>query len=149
MSDRVSASISIGGTVTLDQWAALLKLIEAEDLRTEWDGPAFTASTLLESSALHLFTYEVPWGRFTQLEQYACDERIAYRRWSGGYPGSFGPEIIVFNGSGKDGPLNYDADEDERVVLHPETIEQLGSMRAIRAYLKPAAFEPPPLIIAD
>lgn len=149
MSDRVSASISIGGTVTLDQWAALLKLIEAEDLRTEWDGPAFTESTPLESSALHLFAYEVPWGRFDPLEQYACDERIAYRRWSGGYPGSFGPEIIVFNSNCTDGPLNYDADEDQRVVIHPETIEQLGSIRAIRAYLKPAAFEPPPLIIAD
>jgi hypothetical protein len=90
MSDRVSASISIGGTVTRDQWAALLKLIEAEDLRTEWDGPAFTAATPLKSRALNLFAHDVPWGRFDPLEQYACDERIAYRRWSGGYPGSFG-----------------------------------------------------------
>ena len=148
MSDRVSASISIGGTVTRDQWAALLKLIEADDLRTEWDGPAFTASTPLESSALHLFAHEVPWGRFEALEQYACDQRIAYRRWSGGCSGSFGPEIIVFAG-GESSPLNYYADEDERVVVHSETIEQLGSMRAIRAYLIPAAFGPPPLIIAD
>lgn len=147
MSDRVSASISIGGTVTLDQWAALLKLIEAEDLRTEWDGPAFTAATPLESRALHLFAHEVPWGRFEALEQYACNERITYRRWSGGYSGSFGPEIIVFDGN--DGPLNYDADEDERVVLNPETIERLGSMRAIRTYLKPATFEPPPLVISE
>ena len=38
---------------------------------------------------------------------------------------------------------------DSAVVLHPETIEQLGSMRAIRAYLKPAGFEPPPLLIVD
>lgn len=149
MSDRVSAGISIGGTVTRDQWAALLKLIEAEDLRTEWDGPAFTASTPLESGALHLFAHEVPWGRFEALEQYACNEGVAYRRWSGGYPGSFGPEIIVFDSNGKNGPLNYDADEDERVILHPETIERLGSVRAIRAYLKPTAFEPPPLVISE
>lgn len=149
MSDRVSASISIGGTVTRYQWEALLKLIEAEDLRTEWDGPAFAAATPLKYRALKLFAHDVPWGRFDPLEQYACDERIAYRRWSGGYPGSFGPEIIVFDSKGKDGPLNYDADEDEHVVLHPETIEQLGSMRAIRAYLKPAAFNPPPLVISE
>jgi hypothetical protein len=147
MSDRVSASISIGGAVTPDQWAALLKLIEAEDLRTEWDGPAFTASTPLEASALHLFAHEVPWGRFEALEQYTCNEGVAYRRWSGGYPGSFGPEIIVFDGN--NGPLNYNADEDERVVLNPETIERLGSMRAIRTYLKPATFEPPPLVISE
>ena len=125
----------------------LLKLIEAEDLRTEWDGPAFTAAIPLKSGALHLFAHEVPWGRFEALEQHACNERIAYRRWSGGYSGSFGPEIIVFDGN--NGPLHYDADEDERVVLNPETIERLGSMRAIRAYLKPATFEPPPLVIAE
>lgn len=148
MADRVSASISIGGTVTRQQWAMLLELIEADDLRTEWDGPAFTGIAPLEADALHLCAHYVPWGRFEALEQFACDEGIAYRRWSGGCPGSFGPEIIVFDGSAN-GPLNYDADEDERVVVHPETIEQLGSMRAIRAYLKPSAFEPPPLIIAD
>lgn len=148
MSDRVSASISIGGTVTRDQWAALLELIVEEDLGTAWDGPAFTAATPLEADALHLYAHEVPWGRFEALEQYACDEGIAYRRWSGGYPGAFGAEIIVFDGT-EHGPFNYDADEDERVVVHPETIEQLGSMRAIRAYLKPAKFEPPPLVIAD
>ena len=147
MSDRVSANIAIGGRVTTKQWTALLELIAGEDLRTEWDGPAFTAATSLESRALHLFAHEVPWGRFETLEQYACNERIAYRRWSGGYSGSFGPEIIVFDGS--NGPLNYDADEDERVVLNPETIERLGSMHAIRTYLKPATFEPPPLVIYE
>jgi hypothetical protein len=149
MADRVSASISIGGTVTLEQWAILLELIANQDLRTEWDGPTFTAATPLESGALHLFAHEVPWGRFEALEQYACDQDIAYRRWSGGCPGCFGPEIVVFDGGGQNGPLNYDADEDERVVVRPETIERLGSIRAIRAYFKPAAFEPPPLMIAD
>lgn len=148
MSDRVSASISIGGTVTRQQWAMLLGLIEAQYLCTEWDGPAFTGTTPLTADALHLFAHEVPWGQFDELEQYACDESIAYRRWSGGYPGSFGPEIIVFDGSAN-GPLNYAADEEGAVVIHPETIENLGSMRAIRAYLKPASFQPPPLVIAD
>ena len=102
MSDRVSANITIGGPVTAKQWTALLELIAEEDLRTEWAGPAFTAATPLESGALHLFAHEVPWGRFEALEQYACNEGVAYRRWSSGYPGSFGPEIIVFDGSGKD-----------------------------------------------
>lgn len=146
MSDRVSANISIGGIVTRQQWARMLELIEAEDLRTDWNGPAFTGTPPPETDALHLFAHEVPWGRFDDLEQFCCDEGIAYRRWSGGYPGSFGPEIIVFDGSS---PLNYAADEEEAVVLHPETIENLGSMRAIRTYLKPAAFEPPPLLIVD
>ena len=62
MSDRVSASISIGGTVTRDQWAVLLELIAEQDLRTEWDGPAFAAATPRDSAALHLFAHEVPWG---------------------------------------------------------------------------------------
>jgi hypothetical protein len=85
-------------------------------------------------------------GSFNALEQYCCNNGIAYHRWSGACPGSFGAERILYDG--KRGPFNYDADEDDRVVLTAETIEQLGSMRAIRAYLKPASFAVPPLVVS-
>lgn len=84
---------------------------------------------------------------FDDLEQYCCDQRIPYVRWSGACPGSFGAERIVFDG--KTGPLNYSVDDDDHIVLHEQTIDQLGSIRAIRAYLKPAAFEVPPLAIVE
>ena len=84
---------------------------------------------------------------FDDLEQYCCDQHIAYVRWSGVCAGSFGAERIVFDGA--TGPLNYSVDDDDHIVLHEQIIGQLGSMRAIRAYLKPAAFEVPPLAIVE
>ena len=147
MSDRVSASITIGGLVTLDQFAQLAGLIMAEGLATEWDGPDFAPDNRIPGAPLNLFAHEVPWGRFEALEQYCCDQGIAYRRWSGSCPGSFGAERIVFDGG--QGPFNYDANEDDVVMLSVATISQLGSMRAIRAYLKHAEIEIPTLLIAS
>ena len=147
MADRVSASITIGGKVTKTQFAELTTMIEYHDLRTEWDGEVFTPDQIVQGAPLALHAHETPWGMFDDLEQYCCDHGIAYIRWSGGCAGSFGPERIVYDG--KNGPFNYDVDEDDHVVLHGHTIEQLGSMRAIRAYLKAAEIAFPPLIVSD
>ena len=147
MADRVSASITIGGKVTNAQFAELTSMIEYHDLRTEWDGEVFTPDQIVHGEPLALHAHETPWGMFDDLEQYCCDHNIAYIRWSGGCAGSFGAERIVYDG--KNGPLNYDVDEDDSVVLHGHTIEQLGSMRAIRAYLKAAKITLPALVITD
>ena len=125
----------------------LTHLIASHDLSTEWDGPAFVPEERVEGEPLRLYAHETPWGMFDDLERYCCDQHIAYVRWSGACPGSFGAERIVFNGKG--GPLNYSVDDDDHIVLHEQTIDLLGSMRAIRAYLKPAAFDVPPLVIVD
>ena len=147
MADRVSASITIGGKVTKKQFAEIATMIEYHDLRTEWDGDVFTPDKITQGEPLALHAHETPWGMFDNLEQYCCDHRIAYTRWSGGCAGSFGPERIVFDG--KNGPLNYDVDEDDHIVIHAHTIQQLGSMRAIRVYLKAAEIVLPPLVIVD
>jgi hypothetical protein len=147
MADRVSASITIGGMVTKSQFAELTAMIEPHDLRTKWDGDVFTSDQIAQGEPLALHAHETPWGMLDDLEQYCCDNGIAYTRWSGGCAGSFGPERIVYDG--KNGPLNYDVDEDDSVVLHGHTIEQLGSMRAIRTYLKAAEIALPPLVIVD
>ena len=147
MADRVSANITIGGEVSPDQFLKLTELIASHDLSTDWDGPAFAADARVEGEPLRLYAHETPWGMFDDLEQYCCDQHIAYVRWSGACPGSFGAERIVFDG--KTGPLNYSVDDDDHIVLHEQTIDQLGTMRAIRAYLKPAAFKVPPLVIVE
>lgn len=147
MADRVSASITICGNVTADQFAELVSMIAAHGLSTEWDGAEFTADHYVARESLALFAHETPWGIFEDLEQYCCEHHLSYIRWSGGCVGSFGPERVVFDG--KIGPLNYDVDEDNHVVIHAHTIEQLGSMRAIRRYLKQAEIEMLPLVIAE
>jgi hypothetical protein len=145
MADRVSASITIGGAVSCDQYQALCALISDEALCTEWDGDLFTPDARIKGEPLSLYAHEVSWGCFNVLEQYCCTNGIPYHRWSGACPGRFGAERIIYDG--KRGPFNYDADEDDRIMLTAETIEQLGSMRAIRTYLKPATFVVPPLAI--
>ena len=147
MADRVSASIVIGGAVSPEQFDMLTHLIASHDLSTDWDGPAFAPDARVEGEPLRLYAHETPWGMFDDLEQYCCDQRIPYVRWSGACPGSFGAERIVFDS--KTGPLNYSVDDDDHIVLREQTIDQLGSMRAIRAYLKPAAFEVPSLVIVE
>jgi hypothetical protein len=114
MADRVSASITIGGKVTADQFTAITDMILWNDLRTEWDGPEFTPDQITKGEPLALHVHETPWGMFDDLEQYCCDQQIAYKRWSGGSAGNYGPERIVYDG--KHGPLNYDVDDDDHVV---------------------------------
>jgi hypothetical protein len=121
MADRVSASITIGGIVSAAQFAAITDMILWNDLRTEWDGPKFTPDQIVENEPLALHAHETPWGMFDDLEQYCCDHQIAYTRWSGGSAGNFGPERIVYDG--KHGPLNYDVDDDDHVVVHAHTIQ--------------------------
>jgi hypothetical protein len=147
MSDRVCASIAIGGTISAKLFPELTAIIASYDLRTEWDGPPFDPSDLPQDDALRLFAEQVPWGIFDDLEQFCCDEGLAYQRWSGSCPGNFGAERIVYDG--KNGPLNYAVDEDDNVILHAQTIDQLGSIRAIRKYLAKAEIIIPPFAVAD
>jgi hypothetical protein len=145
MADRAPATIAIGGKVNADQFAELTRMIVAHGLSTEWDDPAFTAEHRVAGQALALYAHEVAWGVFEDLEQYCCDNIIPYTLWSGGCAGSFGPGRIVYDG--KSGPLSYAATDDGEIVLHASTIEQLATIRHIRAYLKPAEYVVPPLIV--
>lgn len=147
MADRVSASIALGGQITPAQFAVLCPLIAMNDLRVDWDGEPFAPEQLPDDGPLCLFAHDVPWGCFDTLEQYCCNEHIAYVRWSGSWPGSFGAERIVYDG--KTAALNYSVDEDDNLVLHVETIEQLGSMRAIGRYIADAEIDLLPFAVAD
>ena len=145
MADRVAANITIGGSVSPEQLAALAVHIAAEDLRAQWSGEAFDPASIKTDQPLRLFAEEVAWGSFEALEQYCCDQQIAYQRWSGACSGSFGAERIVYDG--RHGPLNFAVDDDDRLVLHTQAIERLGSMRAIRRYVAEAEIEIPAFVV--
>jgi len=147
MADRVSASIEIGGTITAAQFDRLCELIARYDLGVDWDGEPFARELLREGKPLRLCAHETSWGCFNDLEQYCCDEGIAYRRWSGACPGSFGAERVVHDG--KSGPLNFAVDDNDTVVLDESMIGRLGSMRAIRRYLAEAEIELLPFAVVE
>lgn len=147
MADRVSASIVIGGSVTMSAYADLCALIANEGLAIEWDGELFEPHHRCAGEPLNLCAHEVPWGRFEQLEAWCVENKLAFARWSGGYGGSWGPERVVFLGSGS--PRSYIADEEDRILIDRAMAEMLGSLEAVFAHFDAAGKAIPALEIVD
>lgn len=145
MANRVSASITLGGTLTPAHFLELADLIAAEGLATEWDGETFEPDHRTPGEPLQLFAHEVPWGRFDVLEAWCVMNGVPFARWAGGYPGEWTAERVVFTGTGE--ARSHTADEDDRILIDRATIEQLGSVEAILAHFDAADAAVPPLII--
>jgi hypothetical protein len=125
MIDRVSASITIGGTLLSTLLPEFIAL-EQQGLSTEWDGEAFTVRDLPEIAALDLMAHEVAWCRFVPLEAFCIKNALPFSRWLGAYPSQWGAERVVFSGSGD--PQSYAADEDDYILIGRCTAERLGSL---------------------
>lgn len=145
MADRVSAAITVGGTVPQSTYAELTDVIASEGLSTEWDGEPFESDQRTEGEPLCLFAHEVAWGRFEQLEAWCVEHGMPFARWSGAYGGQWGAERVVFTGVGE--PTSYAADEEDRIMVHRDTVERLGSMETVLAHFEAADFVIPPLSI--
>lgn len=146
MADRVSASIVLGGTISITAFAELAQMIEQQGLSTEWDGEPFQSPDITPGEPLRLMAHEVAWGRFEELESWCVASAMPFTRWSGAYAGQWGGERVVFTGVGE--PTSYAADEDDYVLIGRDMAERLGSMEAIRAHFDAADFVVPPLVIA-
>ena len=64
MADRVSASITVGGTLTKAQYLDLAEIIADEGLSVEWDGDRFAPQHRKVGEPLSLYAHEVASGRF-------------------------------------------------------------------------------------
>lgn len=147
MADRVSASIVIGGSVTMSAYADLSALIADEALSIEWDGELFEPHHRSAGEPLSLYAHEVAWGRFERLEAWCVENNLAFARWAGGYGGSWGPERVVFTGCGA--PKSYIADEEDRILIDRATLEALGSLEAAFEHFDAAEAAIPALGIVD
>lgn len=145
MADRVSASITIGGSLPADQLLDFAAVINDEGLSTDWDGEDFTVSELEPGTALTLMAHEVAWGRFEGLESFCVAARLPFVRWSGAYSGQWSAERVVFTGTGE--PASYAADEGDKIVIDRETVDRLATIEAVRAHFDAADFKVPPLSI--
>lgn len=83
MADRVSASITIGGTLQRSLLPDLAALVQAEGLSIEWDGEPFILAMFREGVPLELMAHEVAWGRFEHLETWCVEHGLPFARWSG------------------------------------------------------------------
>ena len=145
MADRVSASITIGGTLPRSLLPDLAALVQAEGLSTEWDSETFTLSMFREGAPLELMAHEVAWGWFERLESWCVQHGLPFARWSGGYSGQWGAERAVFTGAGE--VQCYAADEDDYLLIGRCTAARLGSYEAILAHFAAGDFAVPPLLL--
>lgn len=145
MADRVSASITVGGSLPAARLLDLAAVINDEGLSTDWDGENFTVSQLEPGTALTLMAHEVAWGRFEGLESFCVSAHLPFVRWSGAYHGQWGAERVVFTGIGE--PTSYAADEEDKIVIDRDTVDRLTTIEAITAHFDAADFKVPPLSI--
>jgi hypothetical protein len=146
MADRVSASIVIGGTLSVAAYVELAALIADEGLSIEWDGERFAPEHRTVGQPLSLYAHEVAWGIFQALETWCAENRVSFARWCGGYGSEWGPQRTISRADGRQ--ATFAVTEDDEVVIGLADIEKLGSMAAIRAYFAEADFVVPPLIVA-
>lgn len=143
MADRVSATITIGGSIDRAKLLDLTEIIQSEGLSTDWDGEEFALSQIVDGEPLRVMAHDVAWGRFEGLEQFCIDEALPFVRWSGSHGGQWGAERLVFTGNGQ--ATRYPCSEDDDVVIGREHLERIGSIEGVMAYFDAASFTVPPL----
>lgn len=148
MPSCVAASITIGGTVTSDDFITLCHHIADQDLSISEDGDAFSPADRTEGEPLRLFDSHAYGGQFAVLEIWCMEHGIPFSRWCAGYPGGWEPERVVFTGTG--GIATYPANGKGDVIATRATIDLHDSISTLREWFAEADFEVPPLaILAD
>lgn len=145
MGDRAPVHITIGGALRRDLLGNLAACAEEYDLRAEWDGEPFGAAAVTEGEPLELYGTELNGGQIPEIDAFCIEHGLIFRRWSGGCPGAYLPEIVVFDGTG---PLrDYTASEDEYVLFSPSWIKGFTRLRDIKRAMAKAEITVPPLVI--
>jgi len=145
MADCVSISITIGGRLGTEAYGELIEIINGERLSIEWEGPPFHAGHRVVGEPLALYAHNVPWGRAETLESFCTERGLPFARWSGGYPGEWSAERVIFRGFGE--ADSYMCDENDRIVIDKHVVAERGSIEAVLAYFEEAEFEIPPLVV--
>ncbi len=145
MGDRAPVHITIGGALRRDLLGDLAACAEEYDLRTEWDGEPFGPAAVTEGESLELYGTELNGGQVTEVDAFCIEHGLIFRRWSGGCPGAYLPEIVVFDGTG---PMrDYTASEDEYVLFPPSWIRGFTRLRDLKRAMAKAEITVPPLVI--
>lgn len=154
MADRVSASITIGGRLPSTLIEDFITAITTECLSLEYDGERFDAAQLVSGEPLTLCANEVTSGEFDTLEAFCRAHKLAYARWYGCCVGAWGSGRAVYRGEvepreGEDGVDEYDASDDDQILLGEQRARHLGSYAAIIEHFEAANFRVPLLEIVE
>ena len=94
---------------------------------------------------LELYGTELNGGQVTEVDAFCIEHGLIFRRWSGGCPGAYLPEIVVFDGTG---PMrDYTASEDEYVLFPPSWIRGFTRLRELKRAMAKAEITVPPFVL--
>ena len=126
---------------------ALIEAIDLNDGRLDWEGEPVAASDIEDGKTLEIFACEIAGGMFDAVEALCEAHGVAFVRNSGSCAGVFGPERVIFDGSGPS--RQYDLTESDQIALTITDFRSPKSIDAIAAWFQSAASTPPPLTIVD
>ena len=145
MGDRASAHITIGGTLPREHLEEFAMRVADYDLRVEWDGEPFDPGALPDGEPLELYGMELNGGLVDEIDEFCANHGLTFCRWSGGCLGAFMPEIVIYEGTGKQ--RVYTASEDEFVVFSPTDLKAFKRMRDLRRAMAQAEITVPPFVL--
>jgi len=147
MSDRASASITIGGTLPRWKLPDLFHALALEGALTDFDEAPFEEKDFEAGKPLRVACHELAWGVFETLESFCRKQGLSYIRRSDGCQGAFSAERVVYAGEGE--PQSFDINDEGDLVMSLHAIRRLVTLDAIEAHFAVAAREPEPLNITD
>ena len=147
IADRASAMIRLGGRLPAAALPVLLTAIEDDRGFAGWGELPIDEADCHAGEPLEICGYELVGGVFASIEDFAVAHGLAFVRNSGSCPGVFGPERVVFDGTGP--RRDYDLTEFDLVVLGIDRLRALGSLDAAEAWFATADYTPPPLELIE
>lgn len=141
MADRVSVSITIGGKLPAALLDELIGKANNHGLSLEWAGEPLAADDLQPGEPLTLHAHEVSNGQVDEVEDFCCAHDLPFVRWSGGAPGAFPAEIVVWQGVGD--RRVFTADEHEKVVLTTDEAAEIVTLDDLREHFTTGGYLPP------
>lgn len=147
MGDRAQCHIEIGGTLPAGLLDTLSQLIADYDLRCDWDGEPFDATSLPVDAVLDLYDDQLNGGLVPELERFCAENGLAFRRWSGGCLGAFNPEIVAHYGPGDSHDAT--ADDNENPAFTADEIERAASLDELKGVVANLRRELPPFRLAS
>lgn len=144
MSDRVDATITIGGLVPADRIEDLMEVIEAERLGAQWDEYFDNRDDLLAflkdgAEGVTLYSREVAAGEFEMLQAFCVEVGLTYVLSYDGYGASWGPARRIWRpgDEGNGDTCSLDADNGHACLgVHDIRHLELTDVAAIIARLE-------------
>jgi hypothetical protein len=102
----------------------------------------FGSASIAEGRSLELYGTELNGGQITDVDEFCIAHDLTFYRWSGGCPGAFLPEIVIYDGTGL--LRDYTASEDEVVLFAPSEIQAFMRLRDLKRAIADAEIMIPP-----